>query len=177
MTPGILPLPPRRGGALPLILVLSLILCILEATQGCQRFFEVKAMPQGHRVRTNKNSNVSTNCYGVCWVLLLLQCGPRSPICPSLESLLQCDPLLLWSFGTMYHERTDRECSRIVVSYATFGVDSQCDILDNLSFRIGDRVVDLSWSKKFGIEKKSRTDLMYFLFSVISSRKKWPHVH
>ena len=30
--------------------------------------------------------------------------------------------------------------------------------------------------QKFGREKRSRTDLMYFLFSVVSSRKKCPHV-
>ena len=35
--------------------------------------------------------------------------------------------------------------SRMNRSYTSFGVDSQCDILDHLlSFRIGDRVVDLS---------------------------------
>ena len=25
-------------------------------------------------------------------------------ICPFRESLLQCDPIQAWSFGTMYHE-------------------------------------------------------------------------
>ena len=54
MPPGILPVPPRRGRALPPILVISLILFILEATQGTQRFFEISAMPYGHRVGTNK---------------------------------------------------------------------------------------------------------------------------
>ena len=54
MPPRILPLPPRRWRALPPILVISLILRILEATQGWQRFFEVKAMPYGHRVGTHK---------------------------------------------------------------------------------------------------------------------------
>ena len=54
MPPRILPVPPRRGRALPPILVISLILCILEATQGWQCFFEVRAMPYRHRVGTNK---------------------------------------------------------------------------------------------------------------------------
>ena len=39
---------------MPPILVVSLILLILEATQGRQYFFEVRAMPHGHRVGTNK---------------------------------------------------------------------------------------------------------------------------
>ena len=54
MPPGILPVPPRRGRALPPILVISLILLILEATQGRQCFFEISSMPYGHRVGTNK---------------------------------------------------------------------------------------------------------------------------
>ena len=54
MPPGILPVPPRRGRALPPILVISLILCILEAMQGRQCFFEISSMPCGHRVGTNK---------------------------------------------------------------------------------------------------------------------------
>ena len=54
MPPGILPVPPRRGRALPPILVISLILLILEATQGRQCFFEIRSMPYGHRVGTNK---------------------------------------------------------------------------------------------------------------------------
>ena len=54
MPPGILPVPPRRGRALPPILVISLILCSLEATQGRQCFFEISSMPYGHRVGTNK---------------------------------------------------------------------------------------------------------------------------
>ena len=54
MPPGILPVPPRRGRALPPILVISLILLILEAKQGRQCFFEISSMPFGHRVGTNK---------------------------------------------------------------------------------------------------------------------------
>ena len=54
MPPGILPVPPRRGRALPPILVRSLILFILEATQGRQRFLEISSMVYGHRVGTNK---------------------------------------------------------------------------------------------------------------------------
>ena len=54
MSPGILPVPPRRGRALPPILVISLIRLILEATQGRQCFFEISSMPYGHRVGTNK---------------------------------------------------------------------------------------------------------------------------
>ena len=98
--------------------------------------------------RNQQNSNVSTNCYGIRWVLLLWQCacGLRSPIFPSRESLVQCDPILSWSFGTMHHEWTDRECSRTLVSYISFGADSQCGIIDHLLyFRTCDRVVDLSW--------------------------------
>ena len=54
MPPRILPVPPRRGRALPPIVVVSLILLILEATKSRQCFFEVRAMPYGHRVGTNK---------------------------------------------------------------------------------------------------------------------------
>ena len=54
MPPGILPIPPRRGRALPPNLVISLILFILEATQGRQCFFEISSMPYGHRVGTNR---------------------------------------------------------------------------------------------------------------------------
>ena len=54
MSPGILPVPPRRGRTLPPILERSLILLILEATQGRQCFFEISSMPYGHRVGTNK---------------------------------------------------------------------------------------------------------------------------
>ena len=54
MPPGILPVPPRRGRTLPPILVISLILLILEATQCRQCFFEISSMPYGHRVGTNK---------------------------------------------------------------------------------------------------------------------------
>ena len=54
MPPGILPVPPRRGRTLPPILVISLILLILEATQGRQCIFEVRTIPYGHRVGTNK---------------------------------------------------------------------------------------------------------------------------
>ena len=39
---------------MPPILVISLILLILEATQGRQCFFEISSMPYGHRVGTNK---------------------------------------------------------------------------------------------------------------------------
>ena len=49
-----MPVPPRRGRALPPILVISLILLILEATQGRQCFFEISSMPYGRRVGTNK---------------------------------------------------------------------------------------------------------------------------
>ena len=54
MPPGILPVSPRRGRALPTILVISLILLFLEATQGRQCFFEISSMPYWHRVGTNK---------------------------------------------------------------------------------------------------------------------------
>ena len=54
MPPGILPVPPRRGRALPPMLVISLILLVLEASQGRQCFFEISSMPYGHRVGTNK---------------------------------------------------------------------------------------------------------------------------
>ena len=54
MPPGILPVPPRRGRAFPPILVISLILLILEATQGRQCFFEMSSMPYGLRVGTHK---------------------------------------------------------------------------------------------------------------------------
>ena len=37
-----------------LILVINLILFILEATEGRQRFFDMSSMPYGHRVGTNK---------------------------------------------------------------------------------------------------------------------------
>ena len=149
MQPGIVPLPPRRGRASPPFLVTNLILCILQATQGWQRFFEVRATPNGHRVRTNKIRTYPpiVTVY-VEFFFCINECGPRSLICPFRESLLQCDPILSWFFGTMHHEWTDRECLRIVVSYTSFGVDSQCDILDHLfSFRIGDHVVDLSGCK------------------------------
>ena len=39
---------------MPPILVISLILLILEATQGRQCFFEISSMPYEHRVGTNK---------------------------------------------------------------------------------------------------------------------------
>ena len=36
------------------ILIISLILLVLEVTQGRQCFFEISSMPHGHRVGTNK---------------------------------------------------------------------------------------------------------------------------
>ena len=39
---------------MPPILVISLILLIVEASQGRQCFFEISSMPGGHRVGTNK---------------------------------------------------------------------------------------------------------------------------
>ena len=54
MSPGSLPLPPRRGRALRPILVVRFILRFLEAMQCRQRFLEVRAMPYRHRVGTHK---------------------------------------------------------------------------------------------------------------------------
>ena len=81
MPPGILPVPPRQGRVLPPILEVSLILCILEATQGRQCFFEISSMPYGHRVGTNKIRTdppivaVHTNffCSSVVCVILVRQ--------------------------------------------------------------------------------------------------------
>ena len=81
MPPGILPLPPRRGRALPPILVISLILLILEATQGRQCFFEISSMPYGHRVGTNKiridppiaTVHINFFCSSVVCVILVRQ--------------------------------------------------------------------------------------------------------
>ena len=50
MPPGILPLPPRRGRALPPILIVGFILRFLEAMQSRQRFLEVRWMPYRHRI-------------------------------------------------------------------------------------------------------------------------------
>ena len=50
---GILPVPPRRGRALPPILVISLIILILEATQSRQCFFEIRSMLDWHSIGTN----------------------------------------------------------------------------------------------------------------------------
>ena len=81
MPPGILPVPPRRGRALPPTLVISLILLILEASQGRQCFFEVSSMPYRHRVGPNKIRTdppivaVHTNffCSSVVCVVLVRQ--------------------------------------------------------------------------------------------------------
>ena len=80
MPPGILPVPPKWRRVLP-ILVISLILLILEATQGRQCFFEISSMPYGHRVGTNKIRTdppivaVHTNffCSNVVRVILVRQ--------------------------------------------------------------------------------------------------------
>ena len=66
---------------MPPILVISLILFILEATQGRQCFFEISSMPYGHRVGTNKIrtyppiATVHTNffCSSVVCVVLVRQ--------------------------------------------------------------------------------------------------------
>ena len=95
----ILPVPPRRGRALPPILVINLILLILEATQGRQCFFEISSC------RNQQNSNGSTNCFvhinfflsSVVCVILVRQ------FYPSHELLLQCDPFRSWSFGILHH--------------------------------------------------------------------------
>ena len=147
MSPRILPIPPRRGRTLPPILVISLILLILEATQGRQCFFEISSMPYGYRVGTNKIRTdppivaVHTNFFFSSVV-----CDPRSSICPSHESFLQCDPIQSWSFGILHHEWTDRECSRILFSCISSWADSRWSTRDPLlASRSGDRGVDLSW--------------------------------
>ena len=78
MPPRILPVPPRRA---PPILVISLILFILEATQSRQWFFEISSMPNGHRVGANKIRtdppivSIYTNffCSNVVCVILVRQ--------------------------------------------------------------------------------------------------------
>ena len=146
MPPRILPVPPRRGRALPPILVISFILLILEATQGRQCFFEVSSMPHGHRDGTNKIRTYPpiVTIY-IEFFFGSVVCDSRSPICPSRESLLQRDPFRSWSFGILHHGWNDRECSRILFSCISFWVDSQWSTSDPLlSSRVGDRVVDLS---------------------------------
>ena len=99
MPPGILPVPPRRRRALPPILVVSLIFLILEATQGRQCFFEISSMPYGHRVGTNKirtDPPIAAVDINSFFSSVVCVCDPRSPICPSHESLLQCDPFRAW---------------------------------------------------------------------------------
>ena len=104
-------------------------------------------MPHGHRVGTNKIRTyppIATVyveiffCSNVCVVLV----RQFVHLANHFFSATQFQHGLSEPCIT---NETDRECSRIVVSYTSFGVDSQCDILDHLpSFRIGDRVVDLS---------------------------------
>ena len=52
MPPGFLPVPPRRGIALPSLLM-SCILLVFELSQGRQCLLEVRSMPIWHRIRTN----------------------------------------------------------------------------------------------------------------------------
>ena len=55
--------------------------------------------------RNPQNSNGSTNCHDIRWVLLLWQyeCGLRLQVCPSQGWLLQSDPTRSSSFWTTCH--------------------------------------------------------------------------
>ena len=179
MPPGILPLPPRRGRPLPPILVISLILCILEATQGWQRFVEVRAMPYRHRVGTNK-----------------IRTYP--PIATVYVEFFFCSNVCVWSsFANLSISRiTSSVRPNSIMDFRNHAsrmnrswMFKNCRFLHYFWSWFA---VWYSWSlsffpyrwpcgrpllmQKFGIEKRSRNDLMYFLFSAVSSRKKWPHV-
>ena len=71
----------------------------------------------------------------------------------------------------------DRECCHISSFDTFFDVDLPCGILCNqVSSRTCDRVAGRFLCRKFGMENKSSTDEMYFLFSVVSSFMRCPHV-
>ena len=85
MPPGILPLPPRRGGVFRPILVVRFILRFLEATQGWQRFLEVKTMRVGtHTFRTYPP--ISTT-YVEFFFCRNMGVGLCSPICLSISRI------------------------------------------------------------------------------------------
>ena len=138
-------------------LVISLILLILEATQSKQCFFEISLMPYGHRVGTNKISNVSPNCCGTCWFLLQQRgvCDPRSPFYPC--HFFSATLFRTWSFGILHHGWNDRECSRNLFSRFSLWADSQWSTRDPLlPSRIDDRVVDLSWCSSGESKKRQK---------------------
>ena len=62
-------------------------------------------------------------------------CGLRSQACPSqgFTSSELLNSIIVFSEPCVT-DKIDRECSSILVSCASFGVDSQCDILDPLLF-------------------------------------------
>ena len=110
--------------------------------------------------------------------LLLWQCGCglRSPICPFRGSLLHATQ---FQHGFSKPYITNKSIVNVQESFLlTLLLELICSVVFSITFFLS--VLVTVWSAlpdvKVRIEKRSRTDLMYFLFSVVSSRKKCPHV-
>ena len=64
-------------------------------------------------------------------------------------------PTSIMVFRNLSSRMNDRECSRIVVSYTSFGVDSQCDILDHLFLSVSVTV----WSTFPDVKVRNREEV------------------
>ena len=103
-------------------------------------------------------------------------CGLHSPICPSHDIFLHCDPIQPCSCGISHHGWTGREYPRNVSSCIYSWASSRWSTRDPpASSRNGARGVALSWCSNWeSIE--SVLDESNLLFSSVPLRKKCPHV-
>ena len=177
MPRGSLSLPPW-GGALRPIFTVRFVFRFLEAMQSRQRFLEVRSTLYRHRVgihqiRTDPPITHDTSLSS--FVTIWLWSSLASLSISRMTSSERPNSIIVF---LNHVSRINRSWMFRICSFDTsFEVVSPCGILCNLlSSRTCDRVVGPSWCRSLGIEKRSRTDEMYFLFSVVSSRKKCPHV-
>ena len=124
MPPGFLPVPPRRGIALPSLLM-SCILLVFELSQGRQCLLEVRSMPIWHRIRTNC---VRTN----------------PPIISIHLNFFWSDVVRVVFVRHFVHLATNFFNATILVSYEPV-VDTQVELFALLLERIGDVVLAIPW--------------------------------
>ena len=160
MPPRILSVPPRRRRALPPILVISLILLVLEVSQGRQCLFEMSSMPNWHRIGTNKIRTdppivaVHTNFFFSSLVCVILV-RQFVHLTNNFFTATQFNHVLAESLIT----------DEPIVNAQEFS------LLAFLLERIRDEVLVIPFFLPVAVTVES-TLLMYFLFSLVSSRKK-----
>ena len=178
MPPGSLPLPPREGRALRPILVVSFILCFLEAMQCRQRLFEVRAMPYGHRLGTHK---VRTDPPIATIYVEFFFCGNVGVVFVRKPVHLKDYFFRATQFehGLFEPRITDKSIVNVLVfSFYALLLELICRVVFFITFFLPVPVT--VWPAFPDVQVRDREEiqngLMYFLFSVVSSLKKCPHV-